>query len=308
MVAEPLAQSATRGEHRGMDLPAEVEAAIARATGRAPTSSQHVVAGYTHAEKWRVGLGDATAFVKASADAVAREQIEREAAVIEAIAAPYMPRSYGSARVDEWAVLVLEDLSGAQWPPPYPDEGRGLLETVAQVAATPAPANLSRRPERRPHGTYWQRIAADPEPVLANGSFSAAWLERALPLLEAAESRAQLAGDELVHDDVWAGNVCHTSRGALLIDWAGAHIGDSRIDLAYAVLSIRSAGSPPPQIDFPDEAAYASLLAGANAYQAAQPVNPLIAYGDDLREGWLFDLDFALVWACELLDLPPPKP
>jgi aminoglycoside phosphotransferase (APT) family kinase protein len=289
-----------------MELPAEVREAVEQATGRAPASAEHFVAGYTHAEKWLVELGDATAFVKASANAVAREQIEREASIIDAVAAPYMPRSYGSARIDEWAVLVLEDLSDAQWPPPYPDHGVALLETVAQVAATPAPPGLDRRPEGRPHGTYWQRIEADPDPVLANGSFSAAWLETALPLLEEAESRALLAGDDLIHDDVWAGNVCHTDRGALLIDWAGAHVGDRRIDLAQAVLSIRSSGAEPPLVDFPDEAAYAALMAGANAYQASQPVNSLIAHGEELREGWLFDLDFALVWACELLDLPPP--
>jgi hypothetical protein len=295
------------GEDPAVEPPAEVVAAVTETTGMQPVSWQHVVAGYTHAEKWLVELDGDRAFVKAAADTVARSQIEREAAIIEAVQAPYMPRFYGSAAVGDWTVLVLEDLSGAQWPPPYVDGGSALLETVVQIGSTAPPPGLDRRPEGRPNGTYWGRIAADPSPVLANGSFSAAWLEQALPVLDAAESRARLAGDDLVHDDVWAGNACYTDRGALLIDWAGANIGDHRIDLAYALLSIRSAGSTPPSVEFPDEAAYAALLAGANAYQASQPVNPLIAYGDALREGWLFDLDYALVWACELLDLPPPR-
>lgn len=291
-----------------MDPPREVIAAIVKATGLTPTAWRHVVAGYTHAEKWIVSVGSDTAFVKASANAVARGQIEREAYIVEAVGAPYMPRVYGSATVGDWTVLVLEDLAAAIWPPPYPDRGEALLETVASVAATPPPPELEPRPEGRPFGTYWQRIAADPEPVLANGSFSAAWLEASLPALDEAESRVRLAGDDLVHDDVWAGNVCYTQRGALLIDWPGATIGDRRIDLVYALLSIRSSGADPPPVDFPDEVAYAALLAGANAYQAAQPVDPLIAYGDELRDGWLFDLDYALVWASELLDLPPPRP
>jgi Phosphotransferase enzyme family len=307
MVAEELALSSLHSEHRRVEPPAEVAEAVAQATGSRPTSWQHVVAGYTHAHKWLVGLGRGTAFVKASANAVARSQIEREALIIEDVAASYMPKSYGSATVDEWTVLVLEDLRAAHWPPPYPDSGAALLEAIAQVATTLPPPHLERRPEGRPHGTYWQRIAADPEPVLANGSFSASWLEAALPLLDDAESRARLDGNDLVHDDVWAGNACYTDRGAILIDWASASIGDRRIDLAYALLSIRSSGGKPPRVDFPDEAAYAALLAGANAYQAAQPVNPLIAHGDELREGWLFDLDFALVWVCELLGLPPPR-
>ena len=54
-----------------MDVPAQVVEAVAQATGERATSWQHVVAGYTHAEKWIVDLGVRTAFVKASADPVA---------------------------------------------------------------------------------------------------------------------------------------------------------------------------------------------------------------------------------------------
>jgi aminoglycoside phosphotransferase len=288
--------------------PAAVLAAITAATTARPTSWQHVVAGHTHAEKWLVELHDGRrAFVKAGAEGSARTQIEREASILESVAAPYMPSLYGAATVDDWWVLVLEDLSGAQWPPPYVDRGAALLETVMQVAATPPPHGLARRPEGRPLGTYWQRIAADPEPVLAHGLFSADWLESAQPVLDAAESSAVLAGDDFLHDDVWAGNVCYTGRGALLIDWASATVGDRRIDLAYALLSIRSSGDEPPPADFPDEAAYAALLAGANAYHAAQPVDESIQHESVLRAGWLHDLEFALDWASELLRLEPPR-
>lgn len=288
--------------------PAEaVLAAITAATGARPTSWQYIVAGHTHAEKWLVELQDGRrAFVKAGAETSARAQIEREASILESVAAAYMPRFYGAATVDDWSVLVLEDLSRAVWPPPYADRGAALLKTVMQVAATPPPHGLRRRPEGRPLGTYWQRIAADPEPVLAHGLFSAEWLERAQPVLDAAESLAELSGDDFLHDDVWAGNVCYTDRGALLIDWASASIGDRRIDLAYALLSIRSSDSKPPPIDFPEEAAYAALLAGANAYHAAQPTDESIPHESLLRAGWLHDLEFALDWASELLQLAPP--
>jgi len=291
-----------------MNPPAGVVAAIAATTGAPPTSWRHVVAGHTHAEKWLVGLQNGrTAFVKAGIERSARAQIDYEAEILESAAAAYMPRLYGAATVDDWSVLVLEDLSDAVWPPPYPDSGAALLETVTQVAATPAPSGLRRRPEGRPLGTYWQRIAADPEPVVAHGLFCAEWLEKALPILDAAESRAQLSGDDFIHDDVWAANVCYTERGALLIDWASATIGDRRIDLAYALLSIRSSGATPPPVDFPEEAAYAALLTGANAYQAAQPVDESIQHVATLRAGWLYDLEFALEWASELLGLEPPS-
>jgi aminoglycoside phosphotransferase len=290
-----------------VDPPAAVTAAITEATGAAPTAWQHVVAGHTHAEKWRIGLGDgSTAFVKAGSEESARAQIEREAFILDAVAATCMPKLYGAATADGWAVLVLEDLSSTLWPPPYPDRGAALLETVGQLATMQPPEGLRRRPEGRPFGTYWQRIAEDPGPVLALELFSAEWLEEAQPALDSAESLAKLAGDDLLHDDVWAGNVCYADRGALLIDWASASIGDRRIDLAYALLSIRSSGIKPPAIHFPEEAAYAALLAGANAYQAARPPDESIRHASVLRAGWLHDLDFALEWACELLELAPP--
>jgi Phosphotransferase enzyme family len=296
------------GKDRPVIPPAAVLAAIRAATGTRPNSWQHVVAGHTHAEKWLVELQDGrTAFVKAGTETGARAQIEREASVLEAVEASFMPGLHGAASEDDWSVVVLEDLTHDVWPPPYPDRGEALLETVKQVAETPPPPGLQRRPEGRPLGTYWQRIADDPEPVLGHGLFSAAWLETAQPVLDAAESSAKLAGDDFLHDDVWAENVCYTPRGALLIDWASASIGDRRIDLAYALLSIRSSGIRPPPIDFPEETAYAALLAGANAYHAAQPPDDSIRHGSALRAGWLLDLEFALDWASELLQLEPRR-
>lgn len=246
-------------------------------------------------------------FVKAGTVPNARAQIERERAIIEAVGAAYMPRVYGGSTEGEWSTLVLEDLSHAHWPPPYPDNGRALLDAVASIGDVAPPAVVSRRPAGRPFGTYWERIAADPEPVLAHGSFSRAWLDRCAAALVDAESRARLDGDDFLHDDVWHGNVCYTDRGAVLIDWASASIGNRRLDLAYALLSIRSTGATPPDVAFGDEAAYAALLAGSNAYNAAQPVDESIMRASVLREGWLHDLQYALVWVADLLRLPRPN-
>ena len=107
-----------------MNPPDAVLAAITAATGARPTSWQHVVAGHTHAEKWLVVLQDGRrAFVKAGMKTSARRQIEREAIVLEAVDAPFMPGVYGAATEDDWSVLALEDLSHELWPPPYPDRG-----------------------------------------------------------------------------------------------------------------------------------------------------------------------------------------
>jgi aminoglycoside phosphotransferase len=291
-----------------MNVPGAVRSAVVAATGVQWSSWRHVVAGHTHAEKWLVELGEGhSAFVKAATEPGARAQVEREGALLESVAASYMPHIYGASTVDGWAVLVLEDLTHAHWPPPYEDRGEALLESIRQVGATAPPPGLRRRPEGRPFGTYWQRIADDPEPVLAHGLFTSKWLEEAHPILHAAEASARLDGDDLLHDDVWHGNVCYTERGAVLIDWASATIGDHRVDLAYALLSIRETGAMPPPVDFADEAAYAALLAGSCAFQAAQPVDESIRHASVLRAGWLHDLEYALEWACELLELPSPR-
>jgi aminoglycoside phosphotransferase len=287
--------------------PPEVVEIVAATTGAPALSWDHVVAGHTHAEKWRVQLVDGrSVFVKAAEEQTARSQIEREHALLESLGAPFMPTVHGGESGGAWSVLVLEDLTGAHWPPPYVDGGVALLEAVARIGGVPPPAALSRRPEGRPFGTYWQRIADDPEPVLAQGSFSRAWLQQTWRELDAAESRALLAGDDFIHDDVWHGNVCYTARGVVLIDWASATIGDRRLDLAYALLSIRASEATPPPVAFDDEAAYAALIAGANAHNAAQPVDESISRASILREGWLHDLRYALVWATGLLGLPRP--
>jgi Phosphotransferase enzyme family len=287
--------------------PSPVLDAVAAATPARPVSWRHVVAGHTQAEKWVVTLDDGrTVFVKSGSEASARAQIDRERTILETIGESFMPRTYGGTTLDGWSTVVLEDLSNAHWPPPYSDDGAALLEAVRRVGETPAPAGVSRRPAARPLGTYWERIGAAPEPVLAHGSFSAAWLERCLAELDAAETRARLDGDDFLHDDVWHGNVCYADRGAVLIDWASASIGDRRLDLAYALLSIRASGAAPPRVQFEDEAAYAALLAGSNAYNAAQPVDVSIRRVSTLREGWLHDLRFALIWVAELLGLPRP--
>ena len=97
-----------------MSPPTAVVAAVRAVTGAQPSAWRHVVAGHTHAEKWVVELDDGrSAFVKAAAEPSARSQVEREAELLQSLAAPYMPYVHGASTVEEWAVLVLEDLSGA---------------------------------------------------------------------------------------------------------------------------------------------------------------------------------------------------
>jgi hypothetical protein len=106
---------------------------------------EHVVAGHTHAEKWRVALrGGGRAFVKAGTEPSARAQIDREASVLDAVAAPYMPRVHGASNIGDWSVLVLEDLS---------DE-HCRRRTLTAGSGSSSRYSSSPRPHPRPRGVH----------------------------------------------------------------------------------------------------------------------------------------------------------
>jgi hypothetical protein len=153
--------------------------------------------GYTRARKWRVTLDDGTRVF-------AKEASASEIAVFGAVDASFLPRVHAVRD----GILLLEDLSEAHWPPPYPDDTSPLLAALEEVAATPPPAQLPRLTD----GSRWQAIASEPWPLLALGLCSGDWLDRSLPGLIEAEARVPVSGDGLVHYDVWAGNLCFADR------------------------------------------------------------------------------------------------
>jgi hypothetical protein len=244
-------------------------------------------AGYTRSRKWIVRLDDGTTVF-------AKEAGAAEIAVYESVRGDFLPRVLGVRD----GVLLLEDLSDADWPPPYPEDSTPLFEALAQVAATPAPAHL--RPLREE--SLWEEVADAPGPLLALGLCSAEWLELALPLLIEAEARVPRKGSALVHNDVWAGNLCFTERGVVIVDWAEARIGNPGIDLAFALLSLRVERAPTPRVE--DEAALAAFVAAIVATEAPAPPPDWAADGMQLREDQKSDLAVALRWVAQQLGCP----
>jgi aminoglycoside phosphotransferase (APT) family kinase protein len=278
--------------------PQEVVEAVERVLGTSIDAWGYVAAGHTQALKWIVPGG----FVKAGAEPPARAQVEREAAVLASLGdASFAPRVRGFEQSGDYAVLVLEDLNEGRWPPPYPDRGEALFETLRLVSGTPPAAFLQRQPLERPQGTYWSRLAADPRELQA--LVRREWIVQALPLLDEAESRATLNGDRLVHGDLWEGNTCYTPRGVVLVDWADALVGDPRIDLACAIVSVRATKVKPAPVELEDAPAYAALVAGANAWSVIHP--PEVPGVGLLTTVHRRQLAAALAWSAELLGLPP---
>jgi aminoglycoside phosphotransferase (APT) family kinase protein len=177
-----------------------------------------------------------------------------------------------------------------------------LFEALEAVASVDAPRDLPRLAELEE--TPWQRIAGEPEPLLALGACSESWLQHALPALLEAEARVRLSGERLVHYDVWAENLCFSDRGVVFVDWAEARIGNPSIDVAFALLSLHVEGVVTPPVE--DEPALAAFVTGVVASEAAAPLPMWTTIDSTLREDQLGDLRVALPWVAAQLGLPQP--
>jgi Phosphotransferase enzyme family len=229
--------------------------------------------------------------------------LRREALVYEHVRGPFLPGYVGFADAGGRAALAIELLEDAHWPPPYPADVAPLFHALEEVAAAAAPATL---PSWKHQPSRWERIATDVLPLVGLGLCSEAWLEQALPTLIAAEREVVDVGDDLVHNDVYSGNVAFVGHRAVLVDWGAAVKGSRWVDVAFAVLSVRVEGGELPRVDLPNEGAYAASLAGHFALEAPLPPPAWATPGSTLREDMAGDLAHALRWAAETLHLPLP--
>lgn len=207
----------------------------------------------------------------------------------------------------ERATLVVEDLSAAHWPPPYPADTDPLFAALDELAKVDAPADLDALETwGAGDGSKWAGVAADPASFLRLGVCSAAWLERNVGALIEAERRVDLRGDALVHNDVYSGNVCFIGDRAILVDWATTVRGNPALDVAFAIVSVLAEGGRlPSRRLLLDEGPWAARLAGHNAVEASAPLPDWADPTSTLREDQLTDLRVALLWAVRLLGLEP---
>ena len=92
--------------------------------------------------------------------------IRTECKLYPLLAGPFVPRLI-AADPDE-AVIVLEDLSAATWPPPWTAALLAGLENLfVELAATAADPDLPTLANRLREWGAWERVAADPSALLA---------------------------------------------------------------------------------------------------------------------------------------------
>ncbi len=239
-----------------------------------------------------------------------------EALLYQRLAAPFMPSMLAWRDAPEAPLLILEDLSGAHWPPPWSvAHVNAALMLLDQVHAVEPPVPLpgahetflgalALTAEGLPASTTtrrgWAIVEEDARAFLSLGLCSADWLHGALPELVAAEAAARLDGTALLHCDVRSDNLCLPEGRALLIDWNWASVGNPRFDLAFWLPSLHSEGGPRPQEILLDAPELAALVSGFFASRAGLPPPP---GAPAVRTVQQTQLRSALPWAVEALGL-----
>jgi len=253
---------------------------------------------------WRVQLEDGrSVFVKQALSEDAKTWLRKERRVYEGVVGSFMPTYFGAHDNGE-VLLVIEDLSGAEWPPPWsPERIDAVLTALAELRATTPPAGLERLEDARESVVGWPAVRDDPEPLLSTGICTREWFEQALPVLLRAAADAQLDGDELLHLDVRSDNLCFNGRDAVLVDWNLACTGNGQFDVAFWLPSLRLEGGPQPWEVLPEAGALAAVVAG---FFAARCGLPPPSGAPTVREFQLRQLEVALPWATRELGHAPP--
>jgi hypothetical protein len=278
---------------------------VERLLGVPVTSWRPVVGGgWSASVRGIAGLADGrTVFAKLGDLPETAAAIRAESRIYPLLSGPFVPRLV--AADPSVPLLVVEDLSGATWPPPWtPELLAGLDRLFAELAETRAPAGLPALAERIREIGAWELVAADPAPFLRAGLAPAAWLDRALPALLEAQAAVPTAGDRLLHFDMRSDNLCFRDGRALLVDWNGAVAGDPRWDRLLMVQTIQMEGGPNVRELDPDPEP--AILAWVAGYFAARAGLPPPRGAPRVRGFQRAQLEVVLPWAAEVLGLPPP--
>ncbi len=286
--------------------PQDIERAT-RALGQRPAGWRAVTTGNQSHRRYVVQLLDRSlAFVKIAANEDAAGWVRAEHRIYAGVSGPFLPKLLGWDDDGTAPTLAIEDLTGLRQPPPWDPESvdavlHGLYDVALSVppSGTPRVSGMVGEEIRR----CWTMIGEDRAPFLSLGVCSAAWLDQALPSLDAAASAAPFDGDLLLHMDVRSDNLFLRDGRAVLFDWNWACVGNATFDIAAWLPSLHAEGGPAPETILPDDQGFAAALAGFFALHASMPAPPGFP---GVRAMQFKQLRTALPWAARSLGLRPP--
>jgi Phosphotransferase enzyme family len=252
----------------------ELDELIERAVGSRPAHYLPRGGGYSSADRFSVTLADGrSVFVKSAVAENMAGWLRREHEVYASLDGSFIPRLVGWDDDGTRPLLVIEDLTDADWAPRW-DAGRveAVRRALAELSASPPPPNTRPVEESFP-GLFgrWEEVAHDPEPFLSSGLRDAAWLERCLQPSLAAASGAPIRGTGVCHLDVRSDNLCFRDGNAVLVDWNWTSLANPDLDLAAWLPSLHVEGGPPPWEVLPDAGGLAAWIAGVWAAVVGLP-------------------------------------
>jgi hypothetical protein len=252
---------------------------------------------------WRVELDDRrSVFVKHANGAEAEGWLRQERRLYEGVQGSFLPDYFGGRDDEDCVFLVLQDLTVAEWPPPWSAQRiDAVLAALEEVRSSSPPPGLRALVEMRDQIVGWDTVLADNEPMLSTGVCTREWLHDVLPMLVRAGAEAELAGTELLHLDVRSDNLCFLDGRTVLVDWNLACLGNGLFDIAFWLPSLRLEGGPEPWEVLPDAGALAAVVAGFFASRAGLPPP---AGAPTVRDFQRRQLEVALPWAARELGLP----
>ena len=278
-------------------------ARIGGLTGRRPIRFRRAAGGYTAAERWVVDFeGGPGAFAKIGVDPLTAGWLRQEHRAYGALDGDFMPELQGWDD-GERPLLLLEDLSGCFWPPPW-DAGKvdRVLEAFARLQAAD-PRHLSPLDSAGSGlAGCWHGVAEEPGPFLSLGLATGRWLRDSAPVLAGAADEAVIQGSFPTHLDVRSDNLCIRGGRAVLVDWNEACLAHPDLDLAGWAPSLHAEGGPAPEEILPGRGPLAAVISGYFASRAGKPIIPA---APRVRQVQRQQLGTSLPWAVRALGLPP---
>jgi hypothetical protein len=264
-----------------------------------------MLGGYSTNKRWLVTLDNGkTLFAKESVDEDTRRWLELERRMYESVTGNFMPEYLGWDDAGEYPVLFTEDLSTAEWPPPWTSQKiERVKETVSEINNTTAPDFVGSLAAERDRHSGWYAVAESPDGFAGLGIVSCDWIDRNLSSLVEAEHAAEWEGEQLLHLDIRSDNLCFVGPHVKVVDWNLARVGNGAYDLLFWLPSLNLEGGPAPWDMTVEEPEMIAAIAGFFARQAPQP-DPW--EGSTVRQFQRQQLRIALPWACKALGIPEP--
>lgn len=314
-------------------LPAPLHRRVEQALGAPVTRAARAWGGYGPTPTFRLFLaGGKRAFFKGTnktSNDVARDALVREERVYRDLASliePYAPMFYDSFRLDDWHVLLLEDVGPKSVLPWTPAKTKQVASALAEfhlaTLGKELPAWLPGLQDNlQPH--VWSHIVVESHDLweiaaLAGEKRAEAhtWLQATIPLFSRlVEEMAQPATPfVLMHGDLRSDNL-RLERGRLrLFDWPSVSAGLAEFDIVPFAQSVTvEGGVEPEQVmgwyaeGLPvNSKVLDAAISWWTAYFADRAWRPAIPGLPRLRRFQCQQLGVLLEWAARRFCLPEP--